>query len=208
MQSLCAPLMKFAPGRYHIVRFTAWTLLAAMVVVMLAACISENDLTPEQRAYKLDSELMCPVCDGQTLDQSHAQLAEDMKVIVREKIAAGESNSEIRDYFVARYGEVVLAAPEASGFNLLVWLMPAVIAGGGALAVIWVLKNMRQNSSASPESAGPVGTGARDTVTQGPTLADRQLEKYLARVDADIGYGRNLKKMPENPGDERENGNS
>ena len=150
-------------------------LLGVALVLVISACVREEDLTPEQRAYALDRELMCPVCDGQTIDESHAQIAEDMKVIVREKIAAGESNQDIRDYFVDRYGEVVLASPEASGFNLIVWLMPVVIAGGGALAVVWVLKNMRRASATA--------TGQAPNVT----LEQRQLQKYLDKVDAEIG---------------------
>lgn len=173
--------MNIVPGRFITTRAVAWLMLLGIVVTALAACVSEDDLTPDQRAYTLDRELMCPVCDGQTLDQSHAQIAEDMKLILREKIAEGETNEEIRDYFVARYGEVVLAAPEASGFNLLVWLMPVVVVGGGALAVFWVLKNMRRNSG-DLAAEGP----ARPTTT----LADRQLEQYLAKVDSDIGYQR------------------
>ena len=146
------------------------------LVASLAGCVKEDDLTPDQRAYRLDSELMCPVCDGQTIDQSHAQIAEDMKQTVREKIAAGESNQEIRDYFVARYGEVVLASPDASGFNLIVWVMPVLLIGGGILAVFWVLKNMRQNAAAGASNAGNT------------PLAERQLEQYPDKVDADIGY--------------------
>ncbi len=166
--------MKIVPDRFISLRVPAWLMLGIVVLVAFAACVQEDDLTPDQRAYTLDRELMCPVCDGQTIDQSHAQIAVDMKQIVREKIAEGESNEEIRDYFVARYGEVVLAAPEASGFNLIVWLMPAVIAGGGGLAVVWVLKNMRRNSE-------------RYAAATNVTLADRQLKKYLDKVDSDIG---------------------
>ncbi len=166
--------MKIVPDHFITTRGLAWLMLSLIVATTFAACVREDDLTPDQRAYTLDRELMCPVCDGQTIDQSHAQIAIDMKVIVREKIAEGESNQEIRDYFVARYGEVVLASPEASGFNLIVWLMPAVIAGGGALAVVWVLKNMRRNS-------------ARYAAEHNVTLADRQLKKYLDKVDSEIG---------------------
>ena len=169
--------MQIVTERRHFpARAAVWLLLTIVVVTALSACVSENDLTPDQRAYTLDRELMCPICDGQTIDQSHAQIATDMKVIVRQKIAEGESNGQIRDYFVARYGEIVLASPDASGFNLLVWLMPVVIAGGGGLAVVWVLKNMRQASAAKMSGS------------QNITLADRQLEKYLEKVDADIGY--------------------
>lgn len=173
--------MNFVPGRFFTIRAIAWLMLGVVALAAFAACVSEDDLTPDQRAYTLDRELMCPVCDGQTIDQSHAQIAVDMKQIVREKIAEGESNKEIRDYFVARYGEVILASPEASGFNLIVWVMPAVIAGGGALAVFWVLKNMRKRSAQlAPE--GPTNE----------TLADRQLKKYLDKVDSDIGYRKDL----------------
>lgn len=168
--------MKIVPDRAQTARVAAWILLGVFALTLFAACVSENDLTPEQRAYTLDRELMCPVCDGQTIDQSHAQIAEDMKLIVREKIAAGESNQEIRDYFVARYGEVVLASPEASGFNLIVWVVPFVIAGGGTLAVVWVLKNMRKSSAKHAAANSSL------------TLEERQLKQYLDKVDADIGY--------------------
>ncbi len=166
--------MRIVPDRFVTTRAIAWLALGVLALTVFAACVQEDDLTPDQRAYTLDRELMCPVCDGQTIDQSHAQIAEDMKRVVREKIAEGESNQEIRDYFVARYGEVVLAAPEASGFNLIIWLMPAVIGGGGALAVFWVLKNMRRNS-------------AQYAATHRETLEDRQLKQYLEKVDSDIG---------------------
>jgi cytochrome c-type biogenesis protein CcmH len=177
MNFLRAPLMQIVPDRKTPIRAVTWLVLSAAMLTVFAACITGDDLTPEQRAYTLDRELMCPVCDGQTIDQSHAQIAEDMKLIVREKIAEGESNNEIKDYFVARYGEIVLASPQASGFNLLVWLMPVVIAGGGGLAVVWVLKNMRRNAQLA-------AAGEKEA-----TLADKQLEQYLEKVDSDIGYG-------------------
>lgn len=170
--------MKIVPDRSVTNRAFAWLMLGVIALTVFAACVIEDDLTPTQRAYTLDRELMCPVCNGQTIDQSNAQIATDMKKIVRERIAEGESNQEIRDYFVARYGEVILAAPEASGFNLLVWLMPVVIAGGGGLAVVWVLKNMRRRSAEQLAAAPNI------------TLEVRQLKQYLDKVDAHIGNRR------------------
>jgi cytochrome c-type biogenesis protein CcmH len=174
MNLLRAAVMLFASKRPVSIRSNAAMVLVAVLFLLLSACVSEDDLSPEQRAYSLDKQFMCPVCDGQTLDQSHAQLAEDMKQVIREKIDAGETNQQIRDYFVDRYGEVVLAAPEASGFNLLVWVMPVFITAFGVLTVGWVLKNMKRKTAAS---ATPAPT---------PALSDRQLESYLAKVDADI----------------------
>ena len=159
-------------------RNVRWLLLFVIGATLLAACVAEDDLTPDQRAYSLDRQLMCPVCDGQTIDQSHAPIAQDMKEILREQISEGQTNQDIRDYFVARYGQSVLAAPEASGFNLLVWLMPGVIAGGGALIVVLVLRNMRRK-------------GLREAAAQKPSQeaeAHAGLKTYLDRVDADIGY--------------------
>ena len=179
--------MNLAHSPFARPRLLTSLVVAMFLVASLAGCVKEDDLTPDQRAYRLDSELMCPVCDGQTIDQSHAQIAEDMKQTVREKIAAGESNQEIRDYFVDRYGEIVLASPEASGFNLIVWLMPVVIGGGGALAVFWVLKNMRSQSSSA---------GTDSTIS----LQDRQLEQYLVRVDRDTG----VSNVPANTGDSKQ----
>lgn len=196
MNSLRAPQMQIATDRRHSkTRAAMWLLLTFIAFAAFGACVSEDDLTPDQRAYTLDRGLMCPICDGQTIDQSQAQIAVDMKEIVREKIAAGESNKQIRDYFVARYGEVVLASPEASGFNLLVWLMPVVIAGGGALAVFWVLKNMRRSSAGALSG------------NQNIPLADRQLEKFLEKVDADIGYKRSPAGSTESA-EGRESGNA
>ena len=154
---------------------TALLLLALLALAAAVACVREDDLTTDQRAFALERQLMCVVCDGQTIDESHSQLAADMKAVIREQITAGKTNQEIRDYFVARYGESVLAAPEASGFNLLVWLMPAAIVGGGALVVFFVLKNMRR------PPAPATGTG------EGAAVADRQLAKYLEKVDEDLG---------------------
>lgn len=173
-------------------RFLSTALVLLFVLVALSGCIKEDDLTPDQRAYSLDRQLMCPVCDGQTIDESHAQIAEDMKLVVREQIADGKSNEEIRDYFVARYGEVILASPEASGFNLIIWIMPAFIVGGGILAVIWVLKNMRKKAVLAAAEARLA-------------VADKQLEKYLEKVDAEIGY-RQESEVASEPG--RESGKS
>lgn len=170
MNLLRAFVLTHASKRPGLLRWNAALVLVVVVFLLFSGCVSEDDLTPEQRAYTLDKQLMCPVCDGQTLDQSHAQLATDMKQVIRDKIDAGDTNQEIRDYFVDRYGEVVLAAPEASGFNLLVWVIPVIITSFGVLTVAWVLKNMKSRSATTPT----------------PITTDKRLDSYLAKVDADL----------------------
>ena len=117
---------------------------ALFCLTVLSGCVNEDDLTTDQRVYQLSTQLMCPVCDGQTLDQSQAQLSLDMQKVIQQKIEEGESNTDIRAYFVERYGEVVLASPDAGGFNFVAWVMPAVIFVGGALLVGNAFINMRR----------------------------------------------------------------
>ncbi|MGI8479893.1 MAG: cytochrome c-type biogenesis protein, partial [Gaiellaceae bacterium] len=79
-------------------------------------------------AAELEAELVCPVCET-TLDQSDAPVAQRMKAFIRERIAAGDTEQEIKDALVAEFGSGVLATPPKSGFGLLAWLLPL-----GALA--------------------------------------------------------------------------
>ena len=95
--------------RIRAVKFVLLLVVSLPVCIAALSCVTEDDLTADQRVYQLSQQLMCPVCDGQTLDQSQAQLSEDMKAVIRNKIEEGATNAEIRDYFVERYGEIVLA---------------------------------------------------------------------------------------------------
>ena len=107
-------------------------------------CVREDDLTLEQRSFQLSKQIMCPVCDGQTIDQSQSQLSKDMKNTIIDKLNKGETNKEIRDFFVSRYGEEVLAAPSSKGINLIVWIAPIGIFIFGLLIVAHAYKNMRK----------------------------------------------------------------
>lgn len=88
----------------------------------------------EQRARVISEELRCLVCQNQSIDASDAQLAKDLRLVVRERIAAGDSDDEVRDFLVDRYGEFVLLRPRAHGVGLLLWALPPallLIAGAG-----------------------------------------------------------------------------
>jgi cytochrome c-type biogenesis protein CcmH len=85
-------------------------------------------------AADLEAELVCPVCET-TLDQSDAPVAQRMKAFIRQRIAAGDSEEEIKDELVAEFGPGVLATPSKSGFGLLAWLVPLGALVAGAIAV-------------------------------------------------------------------------
>ena len=157
-----------------------------LLIVMMntIGCIREEDITLEQRMHQLTNQLMCPVCDGQTIDGSNAQISQDMRAKVQELLDIGKSNSEIKDYFVLRYGEDILAAPKGVGFNLLAWIMPVFIVFGGISIAFLTLKNMRR-SNTHPELS--------------PTPERRDLSEYLKQVDKDLGIHEDKNAQDQDP---------
>ena len=92
--------------------------------LILISCIIPTEQTKDDLYIKLEKEIMCPVCDGQTLDQSQSLIAEDMKNSIKEKISEGYNEEEIKNYFIDRYGQNVVAYPSTTGFNLLAYFVP------------------------------------------------------------------------------------
>lgn len=115
-------------------------LLALIVMLTLAPGIAGAvqpdeimaDPAQEQRARALSQQLRCMVCQNQSIDDSDAPLARDLRLLVRERIAAGYSDQQVIDFLVARYGEFVLLKPRIEGHTLPLWLLtPTVLIGGG-----------------------------------------------------------------------------
>jgi cytochrome c-type biogenesis protein CcmH len=90
----------------------------------------------EARARAISGDIRCPVCQGESIDDSNAPISRDLRLIIRERIMAGDSDEEVVDYIVARYGEFVLFNPRPEGSNLILWLAgPALFLAGIAVAV-------------------------------------------------------------------------
>lgn len=81
-----------------------------------------DDPVLESRAREISAGLRCPVCQSESIDESNATLSRDLRLLVRERLVAGDSDQETIDYIVARYGEFVLLRPDARGANLILWL--------------------------------------------------------------------------------------
>lgn len=91
----------------------------------------------EARARAISHDIRCPVCQGETIDDSNAPIARDLRLIVRERLVAGDSDAAVVDFIVARYGEGVLFNPPAKGVNLLLWFAgPALLLVGIAVALM------------------------------------------------------------------------
>jgi cytochrome c-type biogenesis protein CcmH len=95
------------------------------------------DAAQEARARALQKELRCPVCEVQSIDESNAPLAADLRKLIRDRIAAGESDEEIKDYLVERYGAFILMRPPVRTDTYFLWFAPILllIAGAGIVAV-------------------------------------------------------------------------
>jgi cytochrome c-type biogenesis protein CcmH len=112
-------------------------LLAAFLLVWTApgaaAQVLQTEAEIEAATKQLASEMRCPVCQGVSIQDSPTELAQEMKDVIRQRLQGGETPTEVKAYFVDRYGEWILLRPEAHGFNLVIYILPVVglLIGGG-----------------------------------------------------------------------------
>jgi cytochrome c-type biogenesis protein CcmH len=133
-------------------RILALLLLAAALLVAPSVHAVQpdeimSDPAKEARARDLSRELRCMVCQNQSIDDSEAPLARDLRLLVRERIAAGDSDSQVIDFLVARYGQFVLLKPRFERETLLLWLLPPLVLVGGGLALWLQVRRRRPRNS-------------------------------------------------------------
>ena len=111
----------------------------------------------EARAREISSEIRCPVCQGETIDDSNAPIARDLRLIIRERLVAGDTDAEAVDFIVARFGEGVLFRPPAEGVNLVLWLAgPALLLAGIAVAAAAGRQRVAPEATLLPEEEARV----------------------------------------------------
>jgi len=121
------------------------TLLAALLLLVSAAASAAPapgtlaDPAQEARARALQRELRCMVCQGESIDESNAPLAADLRALVRAHIQAGESDDQIKQFFVARYGDVILMQPPFDANTYALWLTPFLVLIAAAGVAMWVV---------------------------------------------------------------------
>ncbi|TCP63278.1 cytochrome c-type biogenesis protein CcmH [Rhodovulum bhavnagarense] len=114
-----------------------------------------DDPALEARAREVSKELRCLVCRNENIDDSNASLAKELRVLVRDRIAAGDSNEETIDYLVDRYGEYVLLKPTVTGSNLLLYIAgPAMLLIGFGVALFYI-RGRNRRSITAPEQLSP-----------------------------------------------------
>ena len=125
----------------------------------------------EQRSQALNRTIMCPVCPGESIDQSQVALAVQMRGIVNDKLAAGWSDEQVREFFVERYGPSVLLEPPTKGISLAVWLVPPLGVAAAIGVFVIALRHMRRRPTASDGD---------------DEMSNDDLQPYYERIEASV----------------------
>ena len=136
-------------------------LLAAFFIATLALSPARGQVTTqppadsalEARTSAVAAQLRCPVCQGLSIQDSPSELAQSMRAVVRDQLAAGKTPEQVKAYYVSKYGEWILLAPKPSGFNLLAYLLPVLAVLGGGLAIALAVRRWTVGSRARPPVA-------------------------------------------------------
>jgi len=126
---------------------------ALLLAGPVAAVLPEEQLADpvlEARAREISQDLRCVVCQNQSIDDSDAPLAADLRAIVRERLTAGDSDEEVMAYIVARYGNFVLLKPPLDGQTLLLWSAPLLVLIPGGLGLILYLRRRGRAGAVEP----------------------------------------------------------
>ena len=157
--------------------------LCAVVIVLLAVVLlalspsgaaAQQPTPSDNEVNRLAKEMYCPVCENVPLDVCPTQACAQWRALIRQKMAEGLSDEEIKEYFVLQYGDRVLAEPPRRGLNWLVYILPPVFFLGGAFIVYNVLRKMRAQA---PDIDLPADS--LDTLSDDPYL--KKLEEELKR---------------------------
>lgn len=154
--------------------------LAALVGAAWLAILFATPQQPtlDQRVYNVAAQLKCPVCQNESVADSSAAIAQQMRQVIRQDLQKGMSEQQILQYFAAHYGNTILLTPPQQGFNLLAWLMPVAIFLLGLGLVSYVIRDWRIQ--------GRLQLATPDEQTSDEALADPELAAYRAQLEQEL----------------------
>ena len=144
------------------------TLVLGAPRLAAAASVEEHTVT------EIAAQLRCVVCQSLSVADSPSETAHQMRGVIRERLAAGETPDQIKAYFVDKYGEWILLAPPRRGFTLLVWIVPYAALLGGVLLVIVVVRRWSRRPAAAPAEVPPVDEAMRQRIRRELAEMDRE----------------------------------
>jgi len=122
-----------------------WLVLGVLVVVVIAVTLwPKGDPTPAERAHSIAAGLKCQECEGLSVADSNAPTSVAIRADIKRRVAAGESDGEIRQHYVDQYGDTILLDPQSSGISLMVWVLPVVVIAAGATGVVLAVGRSRR----------------------------------------------------------------
>ena len=146
--------------------FRSLLLALALMAAAPAWAVQPDEVLPdpalEARARVLSKELRCMVCQNQSIDDSAAPLARDLRLLVRDRLTAGDSDAQVLDFLVARYGEFVLLRPRFNWHTALLWLTPPGVLVGGALVLLVIAWRRRAPGDSPAGREGEALTPAEE----------------------------------------------
>ena len=151
----------------------AIVLSTALVAVYALPALAQTP-TPNE-INEIAKGLWCPLCNGVRLDNCELQACIQMKEVIAQKLEAGESEQQIRAYFLEQYGDVVLGAPSTQGFNRLAWILPILAAAVGLGWLIYFVRSLTHKRAA----AQPIGASQA-------SAGEAYQDDYLRRVDEEM----------------------
>jgi cytochrome c-type biogenesis protein CcmH len=152
-------------------------LLAVVIVWGVTAVRAVQPQTLDQHVNAIASQLQCPACNGESVADSSAVVAQEMRAVIREKVLAGESDQRILAYFQQRYGDTILESPPTQGFTALIWLGPPIALLAGMFIVVSVARNWRvAPAGKASEGADAAETLSADEHARYAALLRRELE--------------------------------
>ena len=135
-----------------------------------AHAVQPNEVLPdpalEARARALSQQLRCMVCQNQSIDDSDAPLARDLRILVRERLTAGDSDAKVIDYLAERYGEFVLLKPRFGAATALLWLAPAIALTAGAWGLLVFLRRRRSATGSAADTEPQLTAAEHARVTE------------------------------------------
>lgn len=141
-----------------------------------------NSAPSDDTVNQIAKKLFCPVCENVPLDVCPTQACSQWRATIKEKLVAGWTEQQILDYFVAQYGERVLAQPSTRGLNILIWLVPPIMVVAGAFTLWRVLRQMARST---PRLA-TAQFGPRSGPEFSPGESDSASDNYIARVEQEL----------------------
>jgi cytochrome c-type biogenesis protein CcmH len=158
-------------------------LLVGFLLAVRAVMAQEAVATPSDNdVNRVAKQMFCPVCENVPLDVCPTQACAQWRATIREKLQAGWSDQQIKDYFVAQYGERVLAQPSTRGINWLVWVIPPIVIVVGAFFLWRVLRQMSAAGPAGRVNAPAPNGGSSAPAGGAPTVPD----EYVARLEDEL----------------------